>query len=137
MSSNTHMRDPVIAARDQQSSVESSNHPAAASAVGEHVGGIPPRIGQQLPGPRVEPTPRTDTLPLSFAQQRLWFIGQMFPQAPTYNEPIMVRMEGPVDAAVLAQCLTEITRRHEAWRTVFETVDGQPVQQIQPNRPFE
>jgi amino acid adenylation domain-containing protein len=66
----------------------------------------------------------------------LWFIAQVFPGAPTYNEPIMVQMRGDVDVPALARSLTEITRRHEAWRTVFRSVDGQPMQQVRPPCPF-
>src|SRR5262249_12078504 len=70
------------------------------------------------------------------AQQRLWFLAQLFPDAPTYNEPIMVHVGGPVEQLALEQSLTEITRRHEAWRTVFTSVDGQPRLQIQEPSPF-
>jgi amino acid adenylation domain-containing protein len=94
------------------------------------------RLMTELPGPPVELTRGEALLPASFGQQRLWFVAQMFPAAPTYNEPHLVQIAGPVDASVLARSLTEITRRHEAWRTVFVTVDGQPFQQIQPPRPF-
>jgi amino acid adenylation domain-containing protein len=84
----------------------------------------------------IELTPREYPLPVSFGQQRLWFFAQMFPEDPTYNEPLMVPMVGPVDTAALAQSLTEITRRHEAWRTVFTSADGQPMQEIRPPSPF-
>ena len=75
-------------------------------------------------------------LPASFAQERLWLAAQMFPDTPVYNEPILVQMRAPVDVAVLARCLTEITRRHGAWRTVFTESEGQPMQRILPPRPF-
>ena len=84
----------------------------------------------------IESTPRGGPLPASFGQQRLWFLAQMFPGDPSYNEPLMVPLVGPVDAAALARSLTEITRRHEAWRTVFTSADGQPMQEIRPPSPF-
>ena len=81
-------------------------------------------------------SPREGPLPLSFAQQRLWFIDQLEPGSPLYNMPVALRVEGPLDAAVLALCLGEIVRRHEALRTVFAAPEGAPVQVIQPAAPF-
>src|SRR5689334_10469631 len=84
----------------------------------------------------VEPAPRTGAPPLSLAQQRLWLLAQLSPSSPVYNEPIMVHIDEFVDPAVMAASLTEIVRRHEAWRTVFRTVDGEPRQHALPPRPF-
>ncbi len=86
--------------------------------------------------PPLVPVPREGPLPLSFAQQRLWFIDQLEPGSPLYNIPVALRVEGPLDAAVLARCLAEIVRRHEALRTVFAEQDGAPVQVIRPAAPF-
>ncbi|HEX6863771.1 MAG TPA: amino acid adenylation domain-containing protein, partial [Thermoanaerobaculia bacterium] len=86
--------------------------------------------------PPLVPVPREGDLPLSFAQQRLWFIDQLEPGSPLYNMPVALRVEGPLDAAVLAQCLGEIVRRHEALRTVFAAPQGTPVQGIRPAEPF-
>ncbi len=70
--------------------------------------------------------------PLSLTQQELWFRELRVPDIPPlYNECITLHMKGPLNVAVLEESFTEIVRRHEAWRTVFETVDGQPVQIIQ------
>ena len=143
MSSKIHKSAPPAAgALDEHSSIKNSNAAELGSgpkerAEGETLSGVPPRVRSQLPGPPVEPMPRRSPLPASFGQQRLWFVAQMFPEAPTYNEPIMVQMVGPVDATVLARSLSEITRRHEAWRTVFTAVDGQPMQQVRPPGPFQ
>src|SRR6185369_16047024 len=65
------------------------------------------------------PAPQQGPLPLSFAQQRLWFLDQLEPGSPLYNMPVALRVEGPLDARVLALCLGEIQRRHESLRTVF------------------
>lgn len=73
-----------------------------------------------------------DFHPLSFAQQRLWFIHQLVPDTPAYNIPIIIRFQGRVNVAVLEQSLNEIIKRHEILRTNFIVVDGQPVQIIQP-----
>ncbi|HYL05635.1 MAG TPA: condensation domain-containing protein, partial [Thermoanaerobaculia bacterium] len=74
--------------------------------------------------------------PLSFAQQRLWFIDQLAPGSPLYNVPATLRVEGPLDAAVLALCLGEVVRRHQPLRTAFATREGSPVQVIRPASPF-
>ncbi len=88
------------------------------------------RAGQNLSGPPIVPHPRQGLLPLSFAQERLWFLHQLEPRSPLYNIPAAVRLIGPLNVAALEQSLNEIIFRHEALRTTFGTVDGQPVQQI-------
>ncbi|MBI4747841.1 MAG: amino acid adenylation domain-containing protein [Acidobacteria bacterium] len=75
---------------------------------------------------------RDQHLPLSFAQQRLWFLDQLEPDSPMYNMPGVLRLSGPLDVEALAQSLNEIISRHEALRTTFAQVDGQPVQVIAP-----
>jgi amino acid adenylation domain-containing protein len=69
-------------------------------------------------------------LPLSFAQQRLWFIDQLTPNNPLYNIPSAVRLEGRLDLKALERSLGEIVRRHEALRTRIEVEKGEPVQVI-------
>ncbi|MEM9905081.1 MAG: SDR family NAD(P)-dependent oxidoreductase [Cyanobacteria bacterium P01_D01_bin.44] len=71
--------------------------------------------------------------PLSFAQQRLWFLEQLNPGSFNYNEPLDLRFVGNLDIAVLKQSLDEIVRRHEVLRTTFHVIDGQPVQVIAPS----
>ncbi|HKV10311.1 MAG TPA: amino acid adenylation domain-containing protein, partial [Thermoanaerobaculia bacterium] len=93
--------------------------------------------GAQPLAPPLVPVSREGDLPLSFAQQRLWFIDQLEPGSPLYNMPVALRVEGPLDAAVLAQSLGEIVQRHEALRTVFAAPQGTPVQVIRPAEPFE
>ena len=73
--------------------------------------------------------PRAE-LPLSFAQQRLWFLDQLAPGSAAYNLSGRLRLEGPLDASSLEASLNEIVRRHEALRTIFSTHDGEPVQII-------
>jgi amino acid adenylation domain-containing protein len=75
---------------------------------------------------------RTSQMPLSFAQQRLWFLQQLEPESAFYHCPAALRLSGPLDVAVLAQTLTEIIRRHEVLRTSFPEHQGRPVQVIAP-----
>jgi len=67
---------------------------------------------------------------LSFAQQWLWFLDQVDPENPYYNTPIAVRLAGQLNVAALEQSLRELARRHEALRTTFASVEGQPFQVI-------
>ncbi len=73
-----------------------------------------------------------DSLPLSFAQQRLWFLNQLEPDSPFYNVPAALRLSGPLNVAALKQSINEIIRRHESLRTTFAAVDGTPVQVVAP-----
>ena len=70
--------------------------------------------------------------PTSFAQQRLWFLDQLAPGTCFYNVPITLRLMGAINDAALTQSFNEIVRRHEALRTTFAWMDGQPVQVIAP-----
>jgi amino acid adenylation domain-containing protein len=82
--------------------------------------------------PPVVPIERTGALPLSFAQERLWFIDRLDPGSAVYNVPVAWRLGGSLDEAALERALGEIVRRHESLRTVFREVDGAPVQVIAP-----
>jgi surfactin family lipopeptide synthetase A len=73
-----------------------------------------------------------EAAPLSFAQQQVWLHCQMTGDIPFYNETVTIHRQGPLDAAVLEQCLLEITRRHEIWRTTFEARAGEPAQFVHP-----
>ncbi|MBU6352387.1 MAG: AMP-binding protein, partial [Chloroflexi bacterium] len=78
------------------------------------------------------PAERSQPLPLSHAQERLWFLDQLDSSHSAYNMPGAVRLSGELDVAALERSLQEIVRRHEALRTVFGLQEGQPVQQILP-----
>ncbi|NBC43821.1 amino acid adenylation domain-containing protein, partial [Corallococcus exiguus] len=88
--------------------------------------------GQASALPPVRPVARGETAPLSFAQQRLWFLDQMEPGNPAYNVPGAVWLDGALDVAALEEALREVLRRHEALRTSFREQEGGPGQVISP-----
>ncbi len=88
------------------------------------------REGEGLLAPPIERAPREGLLPLSFAQERLWFLDQIDPHNPFYNVPSGIRFQGRFDAQAMERALREITRRHEVLRTTFATIDGKPSQII-------
>jgi amino acid adenylation domain-containing protein/non-ribosomal peptide synthase protein (TIGR01720 family) len=88
------------------------------------------RTQQQVQAPPLVPVSREQPLPLSFAQQRLWFLDQLDPFTATYNIPSVVRLRGPLQFSVLSRAFNEIVRRHEALRTCFVTEQGRASQII-------
>jgi len=78
----------------------------------------------------IAPVSRDRPLPLSFAQQRLWFLDQLEPDSPVYNLPSAVRLRGAFDGEALQQALETIVARHEALRTTFIATEGDPLQVI-------
>ena len=88
------------------------------------------RQGQAPTAPELRRADRGRSLPLSFAQQRLWFIDQLEPESALYNMPAALRMEGELDVGALERSLQEIVRRHEALRTSFSASAGEPAQVI-------
>src|ERR1700691_695141 len=89
--------------------------------------------------PPLRGTPRASgaTMPLTFAQQQLWLHAQLAPNTALYNEPLTVRHRGPLNVSVLERAFTEIVRRHEAWRTTFPVIDGEPAQRVLSSFPVE
>ncbi|MHC5741519.1 MAG: amino acid adenylation domain-containing protein [Nostoc sp.] len=78
------------------------------------------------------PISRSGNLPLSFAQQRLWFLDQLIPNNPFYNIPLALHLTGSLKLAALEQTFNEIVQRHEALRTTIVVQTGQPIQVINP-----
>ena len=90
------------------------------------------RGGVRVMAPPLVPVSREQQLPLSHAQQRLWFLDQLEPGSVTYNIPGAVRLKGRLDVEALQRTLNEVVRRHEVLRTTFVAVNGEPVQVIAP-----
>ncbi|MDZ7286756.1 MAG: amino acid adenylation domain-containing protein, partial [candidate division KSB1 bacterium] len=86
--------------------------------------------------PPLQPVARSGELPLSFAQQRLWFLDQLQPGAAFYNIPVALRLHGRLDTAALEKSLQRVIARHESLRTTFASRDGRPVQVIAPTLQF-
>ncbi|MDM8557743.1 amino acid adenylation domain-containing protein [Candidatus Parabeggiatoa sp. HSG14] len=87
-------------------------------------------VRHQEPLPLIMPVNRENSLPLSFAQLRLWFLAQLEGATTTYNISAALRLEGILNQEALEQSLQTIVKRHETLRTVFKTVNGEPIQII-------
>ncbi|MYW21759.1 AMP-binding protein, partial [Streptomyces sp. SID2955] len=95
------------------------------------------RTGGAVPAAR-QGIPRADRdrpLPLSFAQQRLWFLDRLRPGDARYNSAVAIRLTGAPDHEALHAALAAVVARHEALRTTFEEADGHPVQRVHPALP--
>ncbi|HEY8671947.1 MAG TPA: condensation domain-containing protein, partial [Terriglobales bacterium] len=88
------------------------------------------RSGDQVQAPPIIKSLRSGAAPMSFAQQRLWFLDQLEPGDPLYNIPQMFRMRGNLDQGALHRALNKLVERHESLRTTFGLRDGEPVQVI-------
>ncbi|WP_365731752.1 amino acid adenylation domain-containing protein [Ramlibacter sp.] len=89
-----------------------------------------------LAAPAMVPVGRGQPLPVSFAQQRLWFLDRFEPGSAQYNMAAALRLQGPLDTEALHGALNAIVARHESLRTRFVAVDGEPLQDILPRMPL-
>jgi non-ribosomal peptide synthetase component F len=99
------------------------------AAIGEGVEALL-RVDDQNAVAPIVAVSRPERIPLSFAQERLWFLDQLEPETAIYNVPVALRLTGSLNLAVLEETLTEIVRRHESLRTSFPQANSQPYQQI-------
>jgi len=81
---------------------------------------------QGLSAPPIKSVPREGELPVSFAQQRLWFLDKLEPDSPLYNIPTGYQLKGKLDINALNQAIQELVQRHENLRTTFKATDGKP-----------
>ncbi|WP_428833802.1 condensation domain-containing protein, partial [Kutzneria viridogrisea] len=86
---------------------------------------------------RIPPAQRGEALPLSFAQQRLWFLNEFEPDSTEYVTPAAIRLHGTLDVTALSEAFTALIVRHESLRTTFGSVDGVGVQRIHEPEPFQ
>src|SRR5690242_8661577 len=91
-------------------------------------------IGQEPAARVIPPRPSDVAAPLSFAQERLWFLYQLDPESTAYNVCYPLRITGGLNVPALTQSLSEAVRRHESLRTTFAAVEGKPVQIAGPAR---
>ncbi|MBU6399951.1 MAG: amino acid adenylation domain-containing protein [Verrucomicrobia bacterium] len=103
--------------------------PAKQALLAKRLRGEAPATGS------IGPRPRTDPAPLSFAQQRLWFLNQLEPDSPLYNMPLAVRLQGRLDETALHLALEAVVARHEPLRTRCVATENGPIQQIDPPAP--
>jgi amino acid adenylation domain-containing protein len=115
--------------------IEMFEHPT----VGEFANELVSRMQQEgfEKEPPIKPAERKAEMPLSFAQQRLWFIDQLEPDSPAYNIPLAIEMKGELDQKALQKSLHELVRHHESLRSHFGMRDGQPVQLIDVPQPVD
>ncbi|GHE47291.1 hypothetical protein GCM10018785_16210 [Streptomyces longispororuber] len=95
------------------------------------VAGLAESLDDMLPArPALRAADRPDALPLSHAQQRLWFLNQWEETGTSYNLPVALRLTGPLDREALARALADVSDRHESLRTVFVEQGDGPVQSV-------
>lgn len=133
------MKGRALVADSSQSETQGEPRNPATSVQGlqqlslEEIQALRRRTGRPASGqrpPAIERQRRFRELPLSFAQERLWFLDQLGLVGGAYNTAIAFRLQGNLDVQALERSLAEVIRRHESLRTRFEAIEGAPVQVI-------
>jgi amino acid adenylation domain-containing protein len=120
----------ALAATDAAEAADAAAADAAAASA--TAGNAAAADAEAALGPRPEPRREGEELPVSFAQERLWFLAQLDPANPAYNMPAAVRCQGALDLPALAASCAELVRRHEALRTAFRNASGRPAAIVEP-----
>ena len=94
-------------------------------------------LEQKLQSPAIQRISRAGMLPVSFAQERVYFIQEVAPENTAYQAQATLRFQGHLDVTVLKKCLSEIVQRHEIFRTTFPAVNGRLFQVIHSSSPIE
>ncbi|KAA6197506.1 AMP-binding protein, partial [Streptomyces parvus] len=105
------------------------------TALAEHVNSLTSTVDRTWEA--LQPVPRTEQLPLSFAQQRLWFLDQLMPNNPFYNIPDAVRLNGALEVDALGAALSGVVARHEVLRTTLHDEAGRPWQSVSAPQPVD
>ena len=87
--------------------------------------------------PPIARTTLAKDVPMSFGQERMWFLNQFEPGSAAYNRPTVLHFQGPLDITILERSLNEILRRHQVLRTVYRQEAGRPVQEVRDPSPIE
>ncbi|WP_183121207.1 amino acid adenylation domain-containing protein [Nocardia seriolae] len=103
-----------------------------ASVVGELAARLGAADRAGVEGPRLRPWTRPERVPLSFAQQRMWFVNRLAPESASYSIPLVLRMSGDLESAALTAAITDVLTRHEVLRTRYPDVEGVPYQAVVP-----
>jgi hypothetical protein len=114
--------------------IHSTDQPAASNNALERTPRITPRKRRRPPA--LARQARADSAPLSFAQERLWFLDQLGLVGPAYNIPLALALRGALDVPALQRSFTELIHRHESLRTRFASGSEGPIQIIEPPAPF-
>jgi len=109
---------------------------STARSLGERVDELLAAAAPREAETELAPIPRGGELPLSFAQERMWFLDRLEPGAGAYNMPIPFTVHGPLEVEALRRALEDVVGRHEALRSRFEERDGRPVQTVAQPEPF-
>ena len=118
---------------DEKSHLNSSSQPQAEKTPSDFWLSLRTNVKLKHQAPAIQPVSRNQNLPLSFNQERLWYLEQLQPDTSVHNILHCLHLQGELNVAALEMSLREIIRRHEILRTTFPTVNGQPIQVICPD----